>query len=254
MANKALRWSAERAASTLRTNILKNKWDQLLICTVSKVKSVFSRKHQVEQSQNDKNRHSLQEELEEAREDRARLLLEENAECERALIQLMGGQEDANVITFEGAEMTHFLKMKPQLLKAFIKARMLDDATATELEKMPKKGTISEAEKGVQCKRTSKPVLIRWAHDVRGHPVKAKIPVHRAEQAEISQVQHLFTRTDEEGEGDVDFLDDLQQDILIQRDAGIQDTAAGEESNDESVDNEDAGENILDSDDDESDD
>ncbi len=42
--------------------------------------------------------------------------------------------------------------MKPQLLKAFIKARMLDDATATELEKMPKKGTISEAEKGVHAR------------------------------------------------------------------------------------------------------
>jgi predicted component of type VI protein secretion system len=123
----------------------------------------------------------------------------------------LGGQEDANVITFEGAEMTHFLKMKPQLLKAFIKARMLDDATATDLEKKPMKGPISEAEKGVQCKRTSKPVLIRWAHIVRGHPVKAKISVHRAEQAEISQVQHLCTRTDEEGEGDVDFLDEMPE-------------------------------------------
>jgi hypothetical protein len=77
----------------------------------------------------------LQKDLEEAREDRARLLLEENVECERALIQLMGRQEDANVTTFEGAEMTDFLKIKPQLLKAFIKACILDDAAATELEK-----------------------------------------------------------------------------------------------------------------------
>jgi hypothetical protein len=71
--------------------------------------------------------------------------------------------------------------------------------------------------------------------------VKAKIPAHRAEQAEISHVQHLFTRTDEEGEGDVDFLDDLHQGIPIQRDAGIQDTVTGEDSNDESVDKEDEG-------------
>jgi hypothetical protein len=76
------RWSAERASSTLRSTTLKAQWDQLLICTVSKVKSVFSRKHQVEQSENDKNRRTFEEESEEARQDRARLLLEENEECE----------------------------------------------------------------------------------------------------------------------------------------------------------------------------
>jgi hypothetical protein len=250
MANKALRWSAERAASTLQTTMLKDKWDQLLICTISKVKSVFSRKHQVEQSQNDTNRRTLEAESEEARADRARLLLEENAKCERALIQLMGGgQEDVNAISFEGIEMKHFLQMKPQLLKAFIKARVLEDATATELDKMPKKGTIGEAKKGEKCKRTSKPVMIRWAYDLCQHPVKARIPVHQgAEQAEMSQVQHLFTRTDDEGEAEVDFLDDLQQDILIQRDAGIQDES-DEDSNDESPNEED-----LDSDSEESND
>jgi hypothetical protein len=137
----------------------------------------FSRKHEVEQSQNDKNRRTLEEESEEAREDRAQLLLEENEECKRALIQLMGEQEDANAVTFEGAKMTHFLlQMKPQLLKAFIKACVLEDAMATELDKMPKKGTISEAEKGVKCKRMMMPVMIRWAYDVCRHPVKARIP------------------------------------------------------------------------------
>jgi hypothetical protein len=95
----------------------------------------------VEQSQNDTNRHTLQKDLEEAREDRARLLLEENAECERALIQLMGRQEDANVITFEGAEMAHFLKMKPQLLKAFIKACILDESRLLNLKKCPRTST-----------------------------------------------------------------------------------------------------------------
>jgi hypothetical protein len=146
--------------------------------------------------------------------------------------------------------MTHFRKLKPQLLKAFIKARVLEDASATHLDKMPKKGTIVEAEKGVQCNRTLKPVMIRWAYDVRQDAVKAKIPEYQAEhntqQAGITQVQHLFTRPDDEGEGDyVDFLEDLQQDILFQKDAGIQDTA-GEDSNDDSAD--------LDSDDDETDD
>ena len=55
--------------------------------------------------------------------------------------------------------------------------------------------------------------------------------------------------SDDEGEADVNFLDDLQQDIL-QRDAGIHKTAS-EDSNHKSADIEDAEENnFLDSDDD----
>jgi hypothetical protein len=85
--------------------------------------------------------------------------------------------------------------------------------------------------------------------------VKAKIPAHQPEgQAEISQVQHLFTRTDDEGEGDIDFLDDLQQDILIQTAARIHETT-GKDSNDASADKEEVEESdFLDSNEDESDD
>jgi hypothetical protein len=64
----------------------------------------------------------------------------------------------------------------------------------------------------------------------------------------------LFTWTDDEGEGDINFLDDLQQDILIQTAARIHETT-GKDSNDTSADKEEVEESdFLDSNEDESDD
>jgi hypothetical protein len=85
-------------------------------------------------------------------------------------------------------------------------------------------------------------MITRWADDGCQDHVMTRIPEHQVEQAEITQVQHLLTQTDNEGEGDFDFLEDLQQDNLTHKDARIQ-GKAGKDSDDELADQEDADEN-----------
>ena len=53
-----------------------------------------------------------------------------------------------------------------------MKCRVLHDATSTSLDKMPNKGTLKVAELDL----SDRPVLIRWAHNKRAHPVIAIIP------------------------------------------------------------------------------
>jgi hypothetical protein len=55
----------------------------------------------------------------------------------------------------------HFSKVTPQSLAAFVEWRILDDACSTEMEKMPKKGTLKDARSNALCLKTGKLVLIK---------------------------------------------------------------------------------------------
>ena len=62
------------------------------------------------------------------------------------------------------------------LLKAFILSRVLDDAGSREMDQqMPNKGTLVQSRNGAVCPKTKKPLLIRWAFDLRKEPITAKI-------------------------------------------------------------------------------
>jgi len=51
--NKAVRYTAERAAMELQDTLLQEKWDQRLVVSVGKVKRFFSREHAAKEKDND---------------------------------------------------------------------------------------------------------------------------------------------------------------------------------------------------------
>ena len=167
--NRAIRMSAERAACILRDGILAFRWDQQLICSVGKVKSFFGAKHQEEQKENDKKGKDTWD----ARKARANALIKDNTEAEAAILREVAKDlDEPDEPTLVDSQLKHFAKVKANLLKAFVKCRVLHDATSTSLDKMPNKGTLKVAELDL----SDRPVLIQWAHNKRAHPVIAIIP------------------------------------------------------------------------------
>jgi hypothetical protein len=115
--NKGLKYSAEEAVHPLKNGILKSHWDQLLCCSISKVKSFFGRKLTEEESENDKGRgrsahietnHQtlVRAEIADVRQARADSVLGENQECERMLRLVMGRCEESELtVVLEEATM-----------------------------------------------------------------------------------------------------------------------------------------------------
>jgi hypothetical protein len=139
--NKALGYSSERAVSELHSGLLMHHWDQKLCCSIGKVKSFFGRKFRTEAEENDMNRQGGTTAplltAEEARAERRKwgenLLHENVVQCESALIQaLMTCHRNSPGI--EEAKETHFSKVAPKLLTAFVKCRVLDDACSAAME------------------------------------------------------------------------------------------------------------------------
>ena len=124
--NRALRYNAERAAMELNSGMLISTWDQKLICSIAKIKSFFGRKYQAEESDNDTNRRSASEESMAARQERGERLLANNQICELAILN------DMTYPSFVEADIRYFHKTLVEQLRAFIKCRVLENATSTK--------------------------------------------------------------------------------------------------------------------------
>jgi hypothetical protein len=130
VSNKGLKYSAEKAAHALKCGILKSRWDQLLCCSITKVKSFSGHKHREEEVENDvqcdrsdgtsnpgprrKETVSL-----DARLSRAIELLDENEEFERAILAQMRVPEDSEPTVLEDATLEQFSKIRAPLLSSF---------------------------------------------------------------------------------------------------------------------------------------
>ena len=164
--NRAVRMSAERATARLIDGILAYRWDQMLKCSIGKVKSYFGAKFQEEQRQNGRKKQDSWS----VRKLRGKEMLLENTQAVKALLEQLSSTVDSPEIS--DATLKDFSKMKVGHLKAFIRCRVLTDATTLQLEKMPKKGSLKAAE----TDDSEEPMLIRWAHNLRDHPVIATVP------------------------------------------------------------------------------
>jgi hypothetical protein len=147
-------------------------------------------------------------------------LLQQNEQCESALIQALTTRHGNSPGIGEAKE-THFSKVAPKLLTAFVKCRVLDDACSTAMEKMPKKGTIKDARNNALCPKTGKLVLIKWAFNLRNQPVKASILPPTPQQAAREENRLLYLRGINEAQENFDFLDDENTNLMAHTDAGI---------------------------------
>ena len=231
--NKALRYNAERAVMELSAGILVSMWDQKLICSISKIKSFFERKHQAEESENDTNRRSVSEESMVARQERGEKLLANNRRCELAILN------DMTYPSLDEADIRYFHKTPVAQLRAFIKCRVLENATSTELDNMmPKKGILKEAGDGVVCAKTKTPFLIRWAFDLRNDAVKAKLVEPTQNEAQQELDQHLFTEANNSQREGFEYLDDLTNDITLETRSDVQEVGGNNLQKDEDSDDE----------------
>jgi hypothetical protein len=222
--NKALRYNAERAVAELTAGLLKYRWDQRKICSVSKVKSFFGSSHRKEQAENDKNRTKTPEELLKIQNDalqRGELLLSNSQECVIIILKDMARNEDDPSLT--DAMVDHFHRVKVDLLQDFIRARVLEDATSNALakSKMPPKGKLDEAREGVKCTKTKKWKLSRWAWELRGEPSKAKNPTPEELDARNTTLQTFAEVVDQQPPPSADFMETLQSEAHNQGGAGI---------------------------------
>ena len=101
-------------------------------------------------------------------------MLEGNRTAEATLLELMKQPQDASpeerVAHIANAKATHFAKLSVSLLKDFIRARKLTDASDASLDKsFPKKGTVKTFKAGENC-------LHAMAYELRGALVTAKPP------------------------------------------------------------------------------
>jgi hypothetical protein len=236
--NKALRYSTERAVMELSSGLLKFLWDQKLICSISKVKSFFSRKHQMEQTENDSNRQAALEESIEARRNRVEILLADNQSCKEAVLQEMNCQDDST-LSLELAEVSHFHRIPVGLLRAFIKCCKLNDAESTLLDKlMPNKGTLWEAQDGATCHRTATPYLSRWAHDLRLEPITANAVDPSETEARRELDNQLFVHAINMQTEGFEFQEDLANDIMLERQNNIEEIDCNEVPEEEDSDDE----------------
>ena len=213
--NKAVRYSAERAAMELRMDVLENRWDQRLICSMSKIKSFFGRKYQAEEKENDASRanqpvaHTAVEadNSYQSRQERREELVKISGECVEAVL-------GAGAPTLAEATLSHFSKAPPALLKAFIKCH---DESAMRMDIMPKKGTLRDAKDGVKCKRTKRKLLIEWAHALRGSPCVAEDQSSPEEDA----VDFLFQQATNEQQEDFCVVEDCLHDVALQKTSDV---------------------------------
>jgi len=219
--NKAVRYTAERAVMVLQDTLLKDRWDQRLVVSVSKVKQFFGRKHASEEKDNDANRAVMQEALE-VKLQRGQQLLDDNQEAESIITQSS---------SLEDATLSQFAKLKPQLLKAFIQCRTMVDASSRDLVKqMPKKGTLKQAEQGEQCSKTRGLMLIEWAHSLRQETVTAKL-VETVHSSETNNLLFDAGAVNEEASEGVAF-ESIASEIYMDKESGIVDDE-GVDNNDE---------------------
>ena len=163
--NRAIRMSAERVVCELRQSLLAQRWGQQLACSLGKVKSLFSTMWQAKQQEND----NLKNETPESRQAQADAMFEENKEAEETILKLLS--KTIKKPALKDAQLVHFSKLYAGPLKAFIRIRVLEDASSSELKKMPNKGSLKAAENEA---KSDTPGLIWWAYNLRNHPVKAK--------------------------------------------------------------------------------
>jgi hypothetical protein len=206
--SKAVRYNAERAVMELNAGLLVNRWDQKLICSIGKVKSFFGRKHQAEESENDSNRKASDSIT--VRQARGEKLLADNLQCEQAIL--------AGVTTLELADVSCLHRLSVGLLRAFVKCRLLDNATSTLLDqKMPPKGTLKQnQDDDAMCEKTKTPFLSRFAFDLRSDPVKAKVVDPTENEVDQGINQDLFDQANNAQTEEVEFLDDLANDITLE--------------------------------------
>jgi hypothetical protein len=205
--SKAVRYNAERAVMELNAGLLVHLWDQQLICSIAKVKSFFGRKHQAEESENDSNRNMTSEESIASIRERGEQLLAKNRQCEEAILQ---------VTSLELANVSHFHRIAIELLRAFVKSRLLDDAASTIMDrKMPAKGTLRQARDEAICNKTKTCYLSRLAFDLRNEPVKAKVVDPTENEVEQAKNQQIFTVANNAQSEEFEFQDDLANDITL---------------------------------------
>jgi len=148
--------------------------------------------------------------------ERGECLLEDSRATEQSIVQLAGNLDQACL--------SHFAKLSPQQLKAFIRSRILLDASSRELDAMPRKGTLRDAQNQVVCVKSVGPLLIQWALDLRLKPITAKI-IRAADLAmdlDIDQVLYDAGCTNDEAEEAVCF-ETLAGDVLNEMESGIVD-------------------------------
>ena len=147
--------------------------------------------------------------------------MHENLQCELALIQALTTRH-RNSPGLDAATEKYFSKVTPKLLAAFIKCRVLDDASSMAMKKMPKKGTLKDARNDVKCTKTGELVLIKWAFNLREHSVKASILPPTPQQAAREENRLIYLQGVNEAQEEFEFLDDQNTNLMAQRDAGIE--------------------------------
>jgi hypothetical protein len=247
VSNKGLKYSAEEAVHSLKNGILKCRWDQLLCCSISKVKSFFGRKHREEESENDQGRRRsaqpdeanhqtpVRAEIADARQARADSVLEENQECERKLLLAMGRCEDSELtVVLEEATMEDFSKIRAPLLAAFIKCREMSDLGSPKMMAMPKKGNLTGALHGEICSRTGKKVMILWAFEIRMKaPGKCENVADTMDAEEVDREMYSQAVNDQHEEAEVVDYEDAAHNLESQRMQGIQEVYGDEEDGDD---------------------
>jgi hypothetical protein len=152
---------------------------------------------------------------------RGEKLLQENVQCKSALIQALTTRH-INSPGIEEAKETHFSKVAPKLLTAFLKCPVLDDACSAAMEKMPEKGTLKDARNNILCLMTGKLVLIKWAFNLHNQPVKARILPPTLQQVAREENRRLYLQGINEAQENFDFLDDQNTNLMAHTDAGIE--------------------------------
>jgi hypothetical protein len=205
--NKNIRYTAERALMELQHEHLQYRWDQRRVVQLGKIKSFFSQKYAREKRGNDEMRAATAEQALSTKREQGEKLLTQCKECEDLV---RSKAKDGNL---EEARIEDFFRAPAPLLKAFIKARLLDDAGSREMDnKMPRKGSLAENRDDTKvCSKTGRPLLARWAHQLRAKPVKADLKVD--ESSLDAEIDH-FLLENQEFIQTVDFIEDLAGEML----------------------------------------
>ena len=114
--------------------------------------------------------------------DEANDVLEQNKDCEQAIITMVKDTKDcnnmSNIDILSSASLAMFASLNVVMLSSFYKARYLNDLTQKLI--LPNKGTFEKVQYKEKDKKTNGPYLIQLSYDTKSLPVIGTIPVIKA--------------------------------------------------------------------------
>ena len=114
--------------------------------------------------------------------DEANDVLEQNKDCEQAIITMVKDTKDcnnmSNIDILSSASLAIFSSLNVVMLSSFYKARYLNDLTQKLI--LPNKGTFEKVQYKKKDKKINGPYLIQLSYDTKLLPVIGTIPVMKA--------------------------------------------------------------------------